>query len=169
MGTIRNVETIKQLPSSAIIARFCWRLYSVNYKRKFSEELPEEQAGFQKGWGTADLFLCTSDHDRETEWDQRNCLHHFYWLQQGLWQCKSQPVVQYHDTDGLPANLVCFIQNLYVKQEARIWWIGTQNHSALGKVSGRGAYCPHISSVYIQMSWVLPLPHWEMACALGPW
>ena len=89
-------------------------------QKKISKELPEEQAGFQKGQGTADLICALRIMIDELIETKETAFITFIDYSKAFDNVSHNQLFNIMIQMSFPTYLVYLLQNLYIKQEARI-------------------------------------------------
>ena len=148
----KNAPTTVQLHSCHMLARLCSKSYKVGFQQYVSRELPEVQAGFQRGRGTRDqianmrwmmekarefqknIYFCFIDYAKAFD-----CVDH-----SKLWQVLKEM--------GVSDHLIYLLKNLYVGQEATVrTGYGTTDWFKIGKGVRQGCILsPGLFNLYAE-------------------
>lgn len=122
-------------------------------KKKISEELPEEQAGFRQHRGTADMICVLQVMIEKLIENKESAFITFIDYSKAFDSVSHNQMFTIMIQMGFPTHLVYLIQNLYVNQQAKIRW--NNSHSELfGIRRGVRQGCilsPNLFSIYTEM------------------
>ena len=112
MTVLKNVLTIRQLPSSPMLVRACLKILHARLQN-VNQELPDVQVGFRKGRGTTNQIVNIWWIIEKAREFQKNYTKAFACADHNkLWKALKEM--------GIPDHLTCLLRNLFVGQETLV-------------------------------------------------
>ena len=94
-------------------------------RQKFENELPDEQAGFRRGRGTADMLCCIQNVIEKTLLMSERTFIVFIDYSKAFDSVSHIQMFNLLNDMGFPRHIVALIQALYEKQSAIVRWNGS--------------------------------------------
>ena len=149
-AVLKNVQTIRQLHSSLMLARSCLKSCVTGFIQYYvNQEIPDVQAGFRKGRGTRDQIANTHWIMEKAKEFQKNIylcfinyVKAFEYVKHKLWKALKEL--------GIPDHLACLLRNhMWVKKQHLKLCMEHLIGSGLRKEYDRAACCYPVYLTYM--------------------
>ena len=117
-------------------------------RQKFEDELPDEQAGFRRGRGTADMLCCIQNVIEKTLQMSERTFIVFIDYSKAFDSVSHIQMFDILNDMGFPRHIVALIQALYEKQSAIVRWNGAHTKPFfIEKGVRQGCFCAYTEQV----------------------